>query len=1057
MDNIWSMLGLEPTKEVPAIRRAYAQKTKQCHPEEDPEGFMRLREAYQKALAWAEGEAALEPLGESHPLHKETGSRPEDVEVEDFEEDEGAPKALGWFLPDEKPEAGPNSFADSEAIRRFVELYTGKQRKNSKLWMDYFTSGAFLDAAWEPRFTDLLLEKVTEVEQELLPSKEFLTWLYVVYGFEMAEQTFLNQETMEVERRARRVNLPPETNFDGMEAILRIASKGPVVKHLRGNEFAIAQSFQEYRRLRRLAQSGVWNAQAMTEFGYMVGRYSSAYIKERCEQHTKPDLERHPAGLQVFTHFFEGHELPEEIYRILWQKLGLKSALMGRSKVLYGRLREIVVERVPGIDEEEIENFLALNRAHDAYRARIKAEPEQEDEESAAFFARPDLQKAMRSRRFVQEQLLTYTNWRREGMGEGLLRRMWDFYRENPDVPCAGEAEAALGKDLLERVIRRRNQEDAKAEVVASCEGLTLAYRPFFRHWLNTAWLNGGMSLTDYLEKHLPYQAEWGRRFLKQEDGTLWPRTVSFGTVEVDFHLRHMEFRVNGRPVYRPCLPWEKTVSEDGDWFFYLLPITTAAYEQYDQVCGEILRRLPTTAAPEEDWELIAECLANAVCCLPLDENTGEAAVPEEVLPMKLYAEDGERLYGCMWLEGNQTIVLFEQTPTGRRERKRYELAPNEDAAEIAQQLLDEAVSADCFDLSLLKKLPLNVYVLPPDGPEYVLKQEGVREMEAEMDLHWPEIDRGELVTVEAIAELIVQFGKGGLRRLELSWDEGKLVFLQDKARYGCFYFEWNHDTWYAMLSKPEVYQIVESDDVVYVPFGMGRLPDYVVHESPASILRNLERVFWQLSQGRPQAQGAGGWLWSSSVSLVNGHHKLIMAQQKIGGFPPHRGRNRLATKFIVTKHPIELESVDLGGDCTLTEIKSGSYGQTSTALTLFMQEKLAKLRLSWEFKTPEGGAYRRHLILLRDDGRFMLVWLQDDKEQAEYYTADTDGYEGEECFLGQAVPMELVHHELNRIRNCVDLLLDDITCTDPVTERPGEFARAKRPYQAIRAELIGL
>ena len=54
MDTIWTALGLEPTKDVSAIKRAYAEKAKTCHPEEDPEGFLQLRQAYQAALAWAE-------------------------------------------------------------------------------------------------------------------------------------------------------------------------------------------------------------------------------------------------------------------------------------------------------------------------------------------------------------------------------------------------------------------------------------------------------------------------------------------------------------------------------------------------------------------------------------------------------------------------------------------------------------------------------------------------------------------------------------------------------------------------------------------------------------------------------------------------------------------------------------------------------------------------------------------------------------------------------------------------------------------------------------------
>ena len=60
MDERWTTLGLEATKDVSAIKRAYAEKAKACHPEEDPEGFLKLRQAYQAALAYAEG--GEEPL-----------------------------------------------------------------------------------------------------------------------------------------------------------------------------------------------------------------------------------------------------------------------------------------------------------------------------------------------------------------------------------------------------------------------------------------------------------------------------------------------------------------------------------------------------------------------------------------------------------------------------------------------------------------------------------------------------------------------------------------------------------------------------------------------------------------------------------------------------------------------------------------------------------------------------------------------------------------------------------------------------------------------------------
>nr|WP_325242463.1 hypothetical protein [uncultured Oscillibacter sp.] len=138
MDELWTVLGLESTKDVSAIRRAYAEKAKTCR----PEGFMKLRQAYQAALAYAEGreEAASPP------------TVPEAAEPEDE----------GWTLTDRPAviDEGPNPFADHPAARAFLDLCTGKRRKDPQAWMDYFTSGDFLDVGWERRFAGLLLDRL---------------------------------------------------------------------------------------------------------------------------------------------------------------------------------------------------------------------------------------------------------------------------------------------------------------------------------------------------------------------------------------------------------------------------------------------------------------------------------------------------------------------------------------------------------------------------------------------------------------------------------------------------------------------------------------------------------------------------------------------------------------------------------------------------------------------------------------------------------------------------------------------------------------------------------
>lgn len=50
---IWDVLGLSPTDDPAAIRRAYASQLRTTRPEEDSAGFMRLRAAYDAALAQA--------------------------------------------------------------------------------------------------------------------------------------------------------------------------------------------------------------------------------------------------------------------------------------------------------------------------------------------------------------------------------------------------------------------------------------------------------------------------------------------------------------------------------------------------------------------------------------------------------------------------------------------------------------------------------------------------------------------------------------------------------------------------------------------------------------------------------------------------------------------------------------------------------------------------------------------------------------------------------------------------------------------------------------------
>lgn len=50
---MWQILGIEPTDDIKAIKKAYARLAKQYNPEEHPEEFQRIHTAYRQACAYA--------------------------------------------------------------------------------------------------------------------------------------------------------------------------------------------------------------------------------------------------------------------------------------------------------------------------------------------------------------------------------------------------------------------------------------------------------------------------------------------------------------------------------------------------------------------------------------------------------------------------------------------------------------------------------------------------------------------------------------------------------------------------------------------------------------------------------------------------------------------------------------------------------------------------------------------------------------------------------------------------------------------------------------------
>ena len=192
--------------------------------------------------------------------------------------------------------------------------------------------------------------------------------------------------------------------------------------------------------------------------------------------------------------------------------------------------------------------------------------------------------------------------------------------------------------------------------------------------------------------------------------------------------------------------------------------------------------------------------------------------------------------------------------------------------------------------------------------------------------------------------------------------------------------------------------------------------------------------------------------VWSSQVYFTAEQQQYHLAKRLYGAYPPERACNRLQEQFFVPVVPALMSYTDQDGNQRKRVDVSRDKRLVQDMLALYMAGQLNRLVLNWEYfveySAGEKDARDRYIVLMQDQGKHQMFYLDDSNEGIECLVANVDEYlkaKNRKCrkvmFDGRMVPEYLVHTNMRRIRDYLDVLIPEIENPAMILRQFGEFA----------------
>lgn len=408
MNDIWSMLGIEPTDDKKAVRRAFAAQSRLHHPEEEPEYFAALNQAYKAALDYEmsgekkeEYKETLQGTGRQEESENSqsdygktkegTGSRQSDYREtndkagdnqltygETKKETESQESAYGETRKEVEDNKTENSLltllsqAETQAITKsmetgalhdFIVLFENpKQAKQPDTWRRFFLTEAFLGEQFQEEFGKGLFTYLSQ--QTVCPADNLpmglLQELAVAYAFipHFAGEEYFDglkypkewykvsvENTFPARKYAAEI-----FNMQGRECDLKSMTnrilRQPAIK-VRHN------AFSDYLAMKEMNKEGRLTEGEKETWQHILGACQPYYLYERNgKKAVTADYEsRSESVVKLYVQWLKDERLPVEVLLYFYRKLDFKNLEHSSTRGLYGALKEEVLRQCPQAEE----------------------------------------------------------------------------------------------------------------------------------------------------------------------------------------------------------------------------------------------------------------------------------------------------------------------------------------------------------------------------------------------------------------------------------------------------------------------------------------------------------------------------------------------------------------------------------------------------------------------------------------------------------------------------------------------------------------------------------